>query len=200
MKKYERLLLITFFWLSITLSTASAGQALSDHTSYKQFGGNHYVAMDVMAGMSSNPERFRIDHNFDMVYEETNKKNMRLEALGLNYDGGKLVFLEFPEKDNGVYVSFNKNGQLDAVLLEIKKDKQGAVMFAYNEVVLSLMSEYLLSDGLKDHSVRDQIMRVITGTQSVLDLYIDNKGYYVRLKDVHAGDSFYRVAIYRPEA
>ena len=99
-----------------------------------------------------------------------------------------------------MYVSFNKNGQLDAVLLEIKKDKQGAVMFAYNEVVLSLMSEYLLSDGLKDHSVRDQIMRVITGTQSVLDLYIDNKGYYVRLKDVHAGDSFYRVAIYRPEA
>ena len=200
MKYQGKLVFVTLVLVFMILPTASAGQPLSDYTSYKQFAQFHIFAADIISKKTSNPTRFQIDHKIDMVYEETDKKNMRLESLGLNYDGGKLFFLEFPEKDNGVYVSFNTDGKLDALLLEIKKNKQGAAMFTRNEVILSFMGGDLLSNSLGDASVREQIMRVITGTRSNIDLYIDNKGFYVRIQNVQMNDSFYRVAIYRPEA
>lgn len=177
--------------------TVFAGKALNDYTSYKTFGAAHH---QVITGMFTKEPRSIADHKFEMVYPETNKKAKRLEELGLNFIKGELYFLEVPNKGDGVYVSFNEEGLLDAAVIEVNKGRHSALMFTLNEILASMFGL-----GLAPSSQIDQndFMNVINGRAPYVDVhckaFIGDGSFYIRIKDVHRADSpFYRIAIFRP--
>ena len=177
------------------VNQAVAGPRLTDYTSYKEFGGEHQAfAREMFKEKPGHYER----HKFEMVYPEKEKKAMRLECLGVNYIKGDLFFLEFPTKDNGVYVSFNSDGYLDAVLIEVNKSIQGAVMFTWNEIVASLLAMRILPSSKVN---QNDFMEVITGERPYIDMHCfnqNNESFYLRIKDAHISSRpFYRVVLYR---
>ena len=133
-----------------------------------------------------------------MAYPEKEKKSVRLEQLGLSYTKGDLYFLEFPQKNDGVYVSFNTEGFLDAVVIEVSKSRQGAIMFTWNEFSNSMLGMKVLPSSKIN---QDDVIDVINGQKSYIDIYCTNEqkeSFYVRVKDVHiSSNPFYRIALYR---
>lgn len=174
-------------------SVAYAGQPLSTETDYKPFGSRFN---GVMAGYAKSHPVMN-DYLFDMIYPETAKKERRLMGLGLSYDNGTLFFLETKIKNTGVYLSFNDDGYLDALLLETSKENVDSYNRTLIVLISSLLSEKLLLLSSMDQSMGDKMRCVVNSTLSYFDVYSD-KGFYVRIKDV-SNSEFYRVAIFRPE-
>ena len=175
-------------------SISSAGIKLNNYHTYQDFAKMHQsVAREILR----NENQYN-GHKFEMVYPEKSKKPLRMESLGLNFIKGDLYFLEFPQKDNGIYVSFNEEKCLDAVIIEVKKSRQGAVMFTWNEVTNSLLGMMITPSNKID---MNNILDVITGKIPYVDTHCknnQNESFYLRIKDVHMSSRpFYRVAIYR---
>lgn len=192
-KKIIIFLLIIF---SLSCHDVFAGEALCDIDSGKSFAGRYFEVLKVFEEMDKCV--LVPTYRFDMIYPETDKKSGRLEQLGLDYDGGELYFLEVLEKDNGLYISFNNEKKLDAILVEVRKNKYKAFSFTYNEIIFSIMACMLDCD-FRNTDVKDRIDKVINGTAAYIDIYADN-GFYIRVKNVAVNNEFYRVAIFRAKA
>ena len=175
--------------------TAYSGPRLNNFTSYKVFAGEH---QEYSKMMYNDKQGYFETHKFEMVYPEKEKKSMRLESLGISYVKGDLYFLEFPKKDDGLYVSFNSDGFLDAILIEVGKSRNGAVLFTWNEFVASLLAMGILPSSKMD---QNEVIEVITGLKPYIDMHCTNRqneSFYIRIKDVHISSRpFYRIAIYR---
>ncbi len=193
-KRIVSTVLILIFMICFVNQTM-AGPRLNNMSSYKEFGAEHQAFSKLM--YEDKPNHYET-HKIEMVYPEKEKKAMRLESLGINYTKGDLFFLEFPKKDDGVYVSFNSDGFLDAILIEVGKSRTGAVIFTWNEIVASLLAMRILPSSKIN---QNDIMEVITSKRPYIDLHCKNElneSFYIRIKDVHvSSSSFYRVALYR---
>ncbi|MDY6351024.1 MAG: hypothetical protein SPL62_11090 [Selenomonas sp.] len=169
-----------------------AGQPLSTETDCKTFGSQFNGAVSGIDSMN--------DYLFKTIYPETDKKEMRLSGLGLPYDNGTLFFLETKIPDAGVYVSFNGEGYLDALLVEIPRKNVDSYNKSWFVLVGTLFAEKLVSrssSGL-NQALGDKMRQVLSETLSYFDIYTD-KGFYVRIKGL-SNSEFYRVAIFRSEA
>lgn len=174
--------------------SAYAGAPISKCTSYKDFGATHHqFAITLIPD-----NRTLREHTLEMYYPETDKKTMRMEALGLDYSKGELFFLEVPNKNDGVYVSFNENGLLDALVIEVNKNRHQSVLFMWNEMIICWGALGVLPTGTFD--ARKEFMDVINGRKPYIDVHCKQFGtsnsFYVRFKDIH-DLNYYRIAIYR---
>ena len=195
MKKILATILLMIIYVTILPNSVSAGKPLNGCTSYKEFAGSHHGAVKAMF---NGQQKSIADHKIEMVYPETAKKAMRMQGLGLEYTKGELFFLEVPNKNDGVYVSFNENGFLDAIVIEVNKNRHSAVMFTMNEILVSMVCLLILPSSKIDQNI---FLDVINGTKAYIDVHCKNhngEAFYLRIKDVHdSGHPFYRIAMFR---
>ena len=172
------------------------GTVVKYPTAYEQFGGIH----DQFAAILGKKYSLGEQHHIDMVFPETDKKAMRLAALGPDYQRGTLFFLQFPKENDGVYISNNEQGYIDALLIEVSYATRDAVSFTMNEVLFSLGGALLTTD-MTVH--REAVLAVIQGNKSYVDIWAEpfgkeHDGFYVRIMNLKNEQPFYRIAIFRP--
>lgn len=85
-------------------------------------------------------------HRIDMFYSETDRKLQRFAGLSAAYQRGMLYFMEFPQKNNGIYLSTNAEGNIDALLIEVSDDTSAGPAFVENEILISFVSALLAAD------------------------------------------------------
>lgn len=187
--------LLLLIYIIGCIGQVEAGPRLTNYTTWKEFGAEHQAFAQYT--FENKPDHYE-RHKIEMYYPEKDKKAIRMECLGMDYIKGDLYFLEFPKKDDGIYVSFNSDGYLDAVLIEVSKSIEGAVMFTWNEIYLSLCALRILpSSQINQNEFRE----VITGKRPYIDMHCSNshnESFYLRVKDAHISSRpFYRIVLYR---
>lgn len=209
-------LLTTLFFYILTNLPVFAGAPLNDLADYQKYGDvrrhdgtvvKYPTAYEQFAGMHDQfaiflGKKYNIggQHQIDMVFPETDRKAMRLAALGPRYQRGTLFFLQFPKENDGVYISNNEQGYIDALLIEVSYATSDAVSFTLNEVLFSLAGALLTAD-MKVY--REAVLAVIQGNKSYVDIWAEplgkeHDGFYVRIMNVKNEQPFYRIAIFRP--
>ena len=194
MKKLFTILFCTLLCIDVIPHHVFAGKPLNNFTSYQKFLNCHHEVVTMVFKDSKTVE----EHKIEMIYPETAKKEMRMQGLGLEYTKGELYFLEVPNKNDGVYVSFNEKGLLDALIIEVNKDRRSAIMFTMNEVIVSMVGLLLSPSSKIDNN---EYLNVINGTKAYIDIHCTNQNgesFYLRIKDVHdPNHPFYRIAMFR---
>ena len=143
-------------------------------------------------------------HRIDMFYSETDRKLQRFAGLSAAYQRGMLYFMEFPQKNNGIYLSTNAEGNIDALLIEVSDDTGAGPAFVENEILISFVSALLAADM---PALRTAAAPVINGQKAYVDIWTtplrtmmgqSGEGFYVRVMSLPNDQPFCRIAIFRP--
>ena len=112
--------------------------------------------------------------------------------------------MEFPQKNNGIYLSTNAEGNIDALLIEVSYDTSAGPAFVENEILISFVSALLAADML---ALRTAAAPVINGQKTYVDIWTtplrtmmgqSGEGFYVRVMSLPNDQPFCRIAIFRP--
>ena len=143
-------------------------------------------------------------HRIDMFYSETDRKLQRFAGLSAADQRGMLYFMEFPQKNNGIYLSTNAEGNIDALLIEVSDDTGAGPAFVENEILISFVSALLAADM---PALRTAAAPVINGQKAYVDIWTtplrtmmgqSGEGFYVRVMSLPNDQLFCRIAIFRP--
>ena len=143
-------------------------------------------------------------HRIDMFYSETDRKLQRFAGLSAAYQRGMLYFMELPQKNNGIYLSTNAEGNIDALLIEVSYDTSAGPAFVENEILISFVSALLAADM---PALRTAAVPVINRQKAYVDIWTtplrtlmgqSGEGFYVRVMSLPNDQPFCRIAIFRP--
>lgn len=178
----------------------SDGVVVKYPASYEYFAYMHNIFARQLLQQYQEDERHRID----MFYSETDRKLQRFAGLSAAYQRGMLYFMEFPQKNNGIYLSTNAEGNIDALLIEVSDDTGAGPAFVENEILISFVSALLAADM---PALRTAAAPVINGQKAYVDIWTtplrtmmgqSGEGFYVRVMSLPNDQLFCRIAIFRP--
>ena len=208
------------FFFGMVSVPALAGAPLNDLSDYAAFGEVHrsdgvvikypapYEYFAYMHNIFARQllQQYQEDerHRIDMFYSETDRKLQRFAGLSAAYQRGMLYFMEFPQKNNGIYLSTNAEGNIDALLIEVSDDTSAGPAFVENEILISFVSALLAADM---PALRTAAAPVINGQKAYVDIWTaplrtmmgqSGEGFYVRVMSLPNDQPFCRIAIFRP--
>jgi len=180
--------LVLFLSIAMLHQPVIARQAIAK-INYNEFSKFYNGVTKIISDRYQDGGSFFQIYHFDMIYPE--KKT--------NYWGeeGKLYFYETLEKNNGVYGSYNSEGEMDAFVVEVLKSKKDAYNFTVNEIAITAIITELMVNGNNSYSEFKQIIRpVVQGTKVYVD-YFTKKGFYIRIKNDEIRPDFIRILVSR---
>lgn len=165
---------------------------------YRKFPATYNLLVNTFVKQYGNSyEAFKLE----MVYHETKKKPIFLSMLGEDYQNGELYFYEMSDKGNGIYASYNGQGGLDALIIEVVREKPNSHKFAMLETLFALGATSMYDSSnpamMSPNELQRKIDAVLDGTSAYFDIYTV-QNFYVRIKNMNTDDKYRRIGIFIP--